>query len=112
MTGAMGASLASRSRVASKIRLCWAESPGLPNVMPRARRVNVARGGFVTRVRPAFQLVNVVATPAISNPRAISPTDWEQMGQEGTSRAASTCSALATSRTEGTVSSTTLVAIG
>jgi len=43
-------------------------------VAPRARRVNVARGGMVSRVIPAFQLVSVVAMPCISNARALSPT--------------------------------------
>lgn len=44
-------------------------------VAPLDSLVKVARGGMVMRVRPAFQLVNVVAIPAISNAREISPTD-------------------------------------
>jgi hypothetical protein len=49
----------------------------------------VPRGGAVRRVTPAFQVVSVVAMPSISNARATSPTDWEQIGQAGTRKAAS-----------------------
>lgn len=56
--------------------------------MPRGILVKVARGGAVKRVTPAFQLVSEVATPFISRALATSPTDWAQIGQAGTSKAA------------------------
>jgi hypothetical protein len=74
-TGACGAGSANVAKVAFKTRRCCATSPGAPIVEPRLSLVNVARGGLVTRVRPAFQLVSVVAIPDSSKPRAISPTD-------------------------------------
>lgn len=75
VTGSIGASWASKARVALSTRFCWSTSPGPPIVEPLLSFVNVARGGLVTRVRPAFQLVSVVAIPASSKARAISPTD-------------------------------------
>ncbi len=48
-TGSMGASCASKERVASNTRRCCAASPGLPSVLPRASLVTVARGGDVRR---------------------------------------------------------------
>ena len=59
------------------------------------------------RVIPALQDVNVVAIPFNSRPRAISPTDWQQSGHEGTNRAASTASFLAIFKISGIILSTT-----
>lgn len=70
-------------------------------VAPRASLVKVPRGGAVSRVTPAFQVVSVVATPFNSRARAASPTDWAHSGQAGTSKAASIASALAASRIAG-----------
>ncbi len=79
---------------------------------PRSKFVSVTRGGFTNRIMPAFQEVSVVAMPFSSRPRAISPTDWQHIGQAGTSKAAFTFSSLAISRTAGIVSSTTCVTLG
>ena len=61
----------------------------------------------MARMMPAFQEITTVAMPFVSNPRAISPTDWQQIGQEGTSSAACACSLFANCRMAGKVSLTT-----
>ena len=66
----------------------------------------------MSRVRPAFQLVSVVAIPFSSSTRAISPTDWQQSGQDGTSKVACAPSSWAISRMTGAVSSITRVTSG
>ncbi|MGD2028200.1 MAG: hypothetical protein PVI99_10320, partial [Anaerolineales bacterium] len=65
--------------------------------------MKVALGGAVNRATPPRQVVRVVAIPSISNARAASPTDWEQIGHAGTSSAASACSSCATFRISGIV---------
>jgi hypothetical protein len=108
----IGASWLNRASVRSRMRLCWSASLGLPRVEPRGSRVKVALGGPASRVMPAFQLVSVVAIPFISNALAINPTDWQQLGQAGTNRAAVASPAVAASRIAGIVSSTNRVATG
>ena len=59
-------------------------------MLPRFNCVADARGGAVKYSNPAFQVVNVVAILFTSSALAISPTDWMQSGQAGTSKAALT----------------------
>jgi len=75
-------------------------------------RVAVARGGAVRCSNPAFHAVNVAAMSFTSNALAISPTDWMQSGQEGTSRAASALASLAIFKMAGTSSFTTRITLG
>ncbi len=81
-------------------------------MLPVFSRVNVARGGAVRRVMPGTALVRVVAIPSCSRSLATSPTDWQQIGQAGTSRAASAFSSLAAASTPGAIRSTTALASG
>lgn len=107
-----GASFASSPSVASRMRRCWASSCGRPSVEPPFIRVNVARGGAAFRVFPGLQLVSAVAMPSCSSSLATSPTDWQQIGQAGTSSAACAFSAFATSRMAGATVSTAIRASG
>lgn len=73
-------------------------------MLPLGREVITALGGSVLVIVPLLQLVSVVRIPAISNALAINPTDCEQRGQDGTSRAAVTLFAVARSNIAGIVS--------
>ncbi len=73
--------------------------------MPVVILVNVARGGLMADMRPAIQLVMVVAIPAPSRARASSPTDCTHNGHDGTKKAACTRSSWATATIAGMVSS-------
>lgn len=65
----------------------------------------MARGGMVGLVKPRFHEVRVVAMPSISKARATNPTDWEQIGQDGTRSAPCAPVSLTAETSEGINSS-------
>ena len=66
--------------------------------------MKTARGGLTFRVISFENVTEIVAIPAASTARWISPTDWLHRPQAGVSRAMSTLSSLSFSATPGAVS--------
>ena len=83
------------------IACCRSGLSGGPHVCPSGKSVKAARGGLAEAVIDRALVIERVGTPFASITLLISPTDWWQTGQTGTSSTASTSMSIVRSRRTG-----------